>query len=99
MPAITNLGELEATPHAEVFAERSPRTIRLHLEAGDRIPPHRHPGQTIVLHLLGGELELSLDDEAYTLEADDVARFDGEQDVSPCAIEDSEALLVFAPHG
>jgi redox-sensitive bicupin YhaK (pirin superfamily) len=97
MPAITNLDALESTPHAEVFEDRAPRTVRLRLEEGDRIPPHRHPESTIVMHVLDGELELSLDDEVYTLEGDDVARFSGEREISPHATQDSEALLVFAP--
>jgi quercetin dioxygenase-like cupin family protein len=97
MPAITNLEALEATPHAEVFEERSPRTVRLQLDAGDRIPPHRHPESTIVLHLLRGELELSLGGEVYTIEPDDFVRFRGDQEISPSAVEDSEAVLVFVP--
>jgi quercetin dioxygenase-like cupin family protein len=95
MPAITNLDELNETPHAEVFEERSPRTVRLELDAGDRIPEHQHPDTTIVLHLFRGSLELTLGAETHALESNDVVRFSGDQDVSPHATEDSEALLVF----
>ncbi|QLK26142.1 cupin domain-containing protein [Natrinema zhouii] len=97
MPAITSVDELEATPHAEVFEERTPRTVRLRLEADDRVPAHRHPESNVILHLLEGEIELTLDDEVYPLESGDIAQFDGDQDISPHAIDDSTALLVFAP--
>lgn len=97
MPAVTSVDALEETPHAEVFEERTPRTVRLCLEADDSVPAHRHPESNVVLHLLEGEVELTLDDEVYTLEPGDVARFDGDQDISPYAVDDSTALLVFAP--
>jgi len=97
MPAITSVDELEATPHAEVFDERNPRTVRLRLEADDSVPAHRHPESNVVLHLLEGEVELTLGDEVYTLESGDIAQFDGDQDISPHAIDESTALLVFAP--
>jgi quercetin dioxygenase-like cupin family protein len=97
MPAITNLAELEQTPHAEVFDDGSPRTVRLELAAGDQIPAHQHPGTSIVLHLLRGEVELELDGGAYALEPADVVRFSGDQDVAPRAIEDATALVVFSP--
>lgn len=97
MPAITAIDDLTDTPHAEVFEERRPRTVRLELGAGDGVPAHTHPGQTIVLHLLSGRLELSLDDEQYELTPGEIARFSGEREISPQAVEHSTALLVFAP--
>jgi len=97
MPAITNLEALEATPHADVFEERSPRTVRLELDAGERIPPHRHPESRIVMHLLRGELELSLGGKVHVIEPNDSVRFRGDQEISPSAVEYSEALLVFVP--
>jgi len=79
-----------------VLFENDPKTVRLALDAGESVPPHRHPETDIVFHLLSGTLDLNLGNETHRLTAGDVARFDGEQDISPAAIEDSEALLVLA---
>lgn len=97
MPDVTNLDDLDATPHADLFPRSPPRTVRLSLDAGEGVPEHRHPGTSIVLHLLDGELEVTIGGDEYALEPDDVVRFSGDQDVSPRAVEDSTALLVFAP--
>jgi redox-sensitive bicupin YhaK (pirin superfamily) len=97
MPEITSLDELDATPHAEVFDQQLPRTVYLRLDSGDRIPPHRHPGNTVVLHVLHGTLELSLDGDPVTLETNDLIRFDGDRDISPHARTECEAVLVFSP--
>lgn len=97
MPEVTSLGELEKTPHAEVFERRQPRTVRLQLEANQRVPPHKHPDMNVVLHLLSGRLEVTLDDEQYDLAPDDLLRFSGDREVSPYAIEPSTAVVVFAP--
>jgi len=93
----TNLADLEETPHAEVFEERQPRTVRLRLEADQRIPSHTHPDTNVVLHLVSGRLELSLDDEDYELGPGDLIRFSGDREVSPHAVEPSTAVVVFAP--
>ena len=97
MPEITALDDLTDATHAEVFEERNPRTVRLELDAGDGVPAHTHPGTNIVLHLLSGRLELTLDDEQYELSPGEVARFSGEREISPQAVAHSTALLVFAP--
>ncbi|GAB3027910.1 cupin domain-containing protein [Natronobiforma cellulositropha] len=90
------LTDLEGTPHARVF-EGEPQTIRLTLAAGDSIAPHQHPDRQIVLHLLEGSLAVTLGENEHELEAGEVVRFDGDQYVSPTALEDSVALLVLAP--
>lgn len=97
MPEITAIDELTETPHAEVFEQREPRTVRLELDAGESVPPHTHPGTNVVLHLLDGRLDLALDGEGRELSTGDVARFSGEREVSPHAVEPSTALIVFAP--
>ncbi|WP_435129857.1 cupin domain-containing protein [Halobaculum sp. D14] len=97
MPEFTTLDDLEKTPHAEVFDDRRPRTVRLALDAGDRVPPHTHPGTDIVLHLLSGRLELTLDDETHHVEPGALARFSGDREISPHALEPSTAVIVFAP--
>lgn len=97
MADIVTLDDLEATPHANPFPGGEPKTVRLALDAGEHVAPHRHPDRQIVCYLVSGRLALELDDEEYELQAGDVARFDGEREIAPRAIEDSEALLVLAP--
>lgn len=97
MPEITTLTDLTKTPHAEVFEDRRPRTVRLELDTDERVPPHTHPGTNIVLHLISGHLELSLDDQTYDVKPGQLVRFSGEREISPHAIEPSTAVVVFAP--
>lgn len=86
------------SPAGRTSSERqAPKTIRLALEAGESVPRHSHPGEDVVLHLVEGRLELELDDERYDLAAGDLVRFAGEREVSPTAVEDSVAVIVFAP--
>lgn len=97
MPDITSIESLEEAPHTEVFEEHSPRTVRLQLAADECVPKHRHPESNVVLSVRSGAIELTLGDEVYDLESGDVVQFDGDQDVSPDAVDDSTALVVFAP--
>ncbi|MFU1780765.1 cupin domain-containing protein [Haloarcula japonica] len=73
-----------------------PKTVRLTLDAGESIPAHKHPGRDIVFLLRSGAVDLTLGDETVSLSPGDVVRFDGDQDISPAATADSEALLVLA---
>lgn len=91
-----DLGDLDGGGRATLF-EGEPHTVRLALAAGEEVPPHQHPEREIVFHQLSGELELHLDGDALSLTPGDVVRFDGDQDISPKATTDSEALLVLAP--
>ena len=96
MSTIRSLSELQGAPHANVFPDEEPKTIRLRLSEGESVAPHRHPGRDIVLHLLDGKLELSLDGETHELAAGDIARFEGEREIAPRALEASTALIVLA---
>jgi quercetin dioxygenase-like cupin family protein len=96
MIPIRSLSELETAPHANVFPEHEPKTIRLELEAGEEVPSHTHPDREIVLYVVAGRLELCLGDDSYELNADEIARFDGDREISPRAIKDSTALIVLA---
>lgn len=97
LTTIRTLSDVEETPHANLFPDAEPKTIRLSLAAGDRVPTHRHPDRRIVLHLFEGTIELTLGDIVHELEAGDVVHFDGDQEVSPQAVTDATALLVLAP--
>lgn len=91
-----SLSALDGEGRTPLF-EGEPRTVRLTLDAGESVPPHQHPGREIVFHVLDGEFDLTLGEETLSLEAGDVARFDGAQDISPSATTDAAALLVLAP--
>lgn len=96
MSTIRQLDELEGQPHANVFPDAEPTTIKLTLEEGESVAPHSHPDREIVFHLLEGHIELDLGDQTHEIAADEVARFDGDQQISPRALEESTALLVLA---
>jgi quercetin dioxygenase-like cupin family protein len=93
---IRALAALEDEPHANVFPESEPKTIRLSLDTGEQIPAHTHPDRDIVLYLVDGAVELQLGDETHDLTAGDIARFEGEQEISQRAVADSTALIVLA---
>lgn len=90
------LDDLDGEGRAALF-EGEPHTVRLALAADEGVPAHQHPEREIVFHQLSGELDLHLDDDVLELTPGDVVRFDGDQDISPQARTDSEALLVLAP--
>jgi quercetin dioxygenase-like cupin family protein len=94
MTTIEVLDELDGEPHANVFPDAEPKTIRLTLAAGDEVPAHSHPGRDIVFYLVEGEIELTLGEETHEVTAGEIARFEGEQDISPQATADSVALIV-----
>jgi quercetin dioxygenase-like cupin family protein len=96
MTTICTLNELEGQPHANVFPEAEPKTIRLTLSEGEAVPAHAHPDREIVLYLVEGAIELQLGDETHDLTAGDVVRFDGDQEIAPHAVRDSTALIVLA---
>jgi quercetin dioxygenase-like cupin family protein len=96
MPEQASLDELDGAPHARPFDAGEPMVIQLALDAGERVDPHTHPDRQIVLTVRSGAIELDLDDDTYDLSAGDVIRFDGRREVSPYAVEDSEALIVLA---
>ncbi|ELZ22663.1 cupin 2 barrel domain-containing protein [Halosimplex carlsbadense 2-9-1] len=95
MSEVVHLPDREGDGRGVLF-EGAPKTVRLALDAGDRVPPHRHPDTEIVCYVVDGEVEMTLGDETVDLAAGDAARFSGDQDISPKAREDSVALLVLA---
>lgn len=97
MPTITTLDDLTTTPHAEVFGDQDPRTVRLRLDPDESVPPHRHPDTTVILHVVDGAIALTVGEATYDLTAGDVARIDGDRPISPRAKRESTALVVLAP--
>lgn len=74
-----------------------PRTVRLALDLGERIPPHSHPEHAIVCLVVEGRLRVELDGEATDLSANDLLRFDGGRNIAVEALSDARAVLFFAP--
>jgi quercetin dioxygenase-like cupin family protein len=97
MTAIKTLDDLDGQPHANVFPDDEPKTIRLTLDAGESIPEHDHPEREIIFYVVDGTIELTLGEDTHELRTDDIARFDGDQDISPTAKTESTALIVLAP--
>jgi len=97
MTTVESIHETQATTHADLFPGSEPKTVRLSLEPDERVAPHRHPDREIVFYAVDGVIELEVADETYEMEAGDVARFDGDQDIAPAAIEAATALIVLAP--
>jgi quercetin dioxygenase-like cupin family protein len=97
MPTKRHLSDLDTEPHAEVFPGEEPKTVRLSLDAGDHVPTHSHPGRQIVCYGISGTVDLTLGESTHGIEAGDIVRFDGDQDISPRAVTDATILLVLAP--
>lgn len=97
MTTIHPLDALDGRPHASVFPDAEPKTVRLVLDAGEEVPPHTHPDRHIVLYLVEGAMELRVGDRTHELTSGDVARFDGDREISPRAVAESTALIVLAP--
>lgn len=96
MTTVTTLSDLDGQPHANVFPDAEPKTVRLTLAEDETIAPHTHPDKDVLFYLVEGHVELSLGEGSYDLQAGDVARFDGDQEISPHALEASTALVVLA---
>jgi quercetin dioxygenase-like cupin family protein len=96
MTSICTLTDLDGQPHASVFPDAEPKTIRLTLPEGEEVAPHSHPGRDIVFYLIEGTVELQLGDATHEVTAGDIARFDGDQEISPHAVENSTALIILA---
>ena len=94
MSEIVSVPELTDAPHATVF-ESDPKVVRLALDADQRLPAHRHPDETVLFHVLDGQVDLSLGEEVLELAPGDLARFDGDMDISPHAREESTVLVTF----
>lgn len=97
MVDVVSLSDLEGEPHAVAFPDAEPKAVRLSLAAGESVPEHDHPDRQVLLYLLEGRLEVALGGETQEIAAFELVRFDGDQPISPTAIEDATALIVLAP--
>lgn len=76
--------------------EGEPRTVALALDADERVPAHSHPDREVLCYVTDGEIELTLDDETTTLRAGEIARFDGDREISLYAPTAARAIVVLA---
>jgi len=95
MPTLTAIDDPDGSPHAQLF-EGEPRVVRLTLDADEGVAAHRHPGTTVLLHVLDGRLDVVLDGDAHEVAAGEVLRFSGDREVAPTAREPATALVVIA---
>lgn len=91
-----HLHDMDALPFEHLFDGAEPRTSLLQLAASERVPEHRHPGRTILFYVIEGEITLRVGEETASLCTGDIAQFDGDQDISPAAKTDSQALVILA---
>lgn len=89
MATVRSIDECDSIPHANVFPNEEPTTIRLSLAEGERVGAHSHPDRQVILYLISGEIDLRLDGESHPLPPGDVVQFDGTHEVSPVAETDS----------
>lgn len=91
-----SLDALDGT--ARPFDDGEPDVVRLHLDAGESVAPHAHPGRSVVFFGVEGAFEVRVGDERRRVTAGDCLRFDGDEEVSPRATADgpATALVVLA---
>ncbi|QLG11197.1 cupin domain-containing protein [Deinococcus sp. D7000] len=75
---------LAVTPHG--------RSLLFTLEAGQGIPPHRHPGAHAVLAVLSGEIEVTAQ-ATQTVGAGEVVTHDGNESISLLARQPGRVLV------
>jgi quercetin dioxygenase-like cupin family protein len=89
-----HLPDTDASPLRGLFEDEEPRTNLLELAAGEHVPDHRHPDRRILFYVIEGDITLRVGEETASLRPGDIARFDGDRDISPAADADSRALVV-----
>lgn len=95
------LADLEGSPAAEALSG-DPRVVRLRLASGESIPPHDHPGATVLLVVLEGRLRVELgpggesDRESHAVEDGELLRADGDRRIAVEAVQDATTLVVLA---
>jgi quercetin dioxygenase-like cupin family protein len=75
---------IAVTPHG--------RSLLFTLEAGQGIPPHRHPGAQVVLAVLAGEIEVATE-ATQTVKAGEVVAHDGNGSISLLARQPGKVLV------
>ncbi|GGL97631.1 hypothetical protein [Deinococcus aerophilus] len=70
------------------------RALLFTLEAGEGLPPHRHPGAQVVLAVLSGEVEVRAGEAGpQTVGAAGVVTHDGDHVISVLALRSAQLLV------
>lgn len=84
----------EINTFGQVINNKELMLVHLHLKNGEQVPPHDHKGQEVFFTVVGGVVEVTLDErETHRISAGTVLHFPGEARVGVHAIEDSEFFV------
>lgn len=84
----------EIKEYGPVFNSDDLMVVHLHLEAGQKIQPHDHPGQEIFFTVVDGEVEVYLnEEETHVLQPKKVLNFKGEARISATALKESDVFV------
>lgn len=70
------------------------RSLLFHLNAGEGVPRHQHPGAQVVIAVLSGELRLTTDEGTRALCGAEVTTHDGSQPIALEAAQPDTQVLV-----
>lgn len=81
-----------AQPPEVLITTSNGRSLLFTLDAGQGVPPHRHPGMKAVLAVLAGQVEITTA-SAQTANAGQVIVHNGDADISVLALQPSRVLV------
>jgi quercetin dioxygenase-like cupin family protein len=62
-----------------IFKENRILNFMLNLSPGQTVPPHNHENSDLLVHVLTGEAEMTVDDKTCTIVAGDIIHCDGKE--------------------
>ena len=80
VPAYVSSDSEKPTPTVVVKGDFG-RVIHISFEAGQQVPAHKHPNNDVIVQVLSGELEHTMNSNTTTLKANDLAHFFGDNEV------------------
>lgn len=83
-----------AQPPQVLAATPGGRSLLFHLNAGEGVPRHGHPGARVVIAVLSGKLHVTTDEGTRTLRGAEVITHDGNQLLALEAAEPDTRVLV-----
>lgn len=83
-------------PVAPTVLAKTPggRALLFEYQKGEGLPPHTHAGQLVIVAVLSGQLQLSIDGKQHRLDAGEVTTVQSEGHFSSLALEDHTRVLV-----
>ncbi|WP_102126691.1 cupin domain-containing protein [Deinococcus planocerae] len=83
-----------AQPPQVLAATAGGRSLLFHLDAGEGVPRHGHPGARVVLAVLSGEVHVTTDEGTRTLHGAEVITHDGNEPLALEADQSDTRVLV-----